>query len=321
MGAHRGQRSGTPKALGACLLAVVVMGLAPASSESRVLSGAQTVKAVTAKRPCPLAPANVPCHGTTIESAYAYYGYKEGDISLISVKLGPERKVGTTYVSAQPVPGMYEVIKRTFTWHSVASIEIVAVYEVEVVGRGFRHKKLPSGKHSGHATITDAAGGSSPILLLQGRHAQATQSLHSLDEHRTNPSASVPATTTPAATAKTHCQYPSVGGPCAPIMSIYTYFGYHEGDLSLIRAKLSPNQIVGHVHKTWPTPGEYEVNQRTFTWHSVPSVEIVGVYIQRGVGKGFSYTKLPTGKHSGHAKLTAVTDGSTPSLVLQGRRI
>jgi hypothetical protein len=156
-----------PKALGACLLAVMVTGLAPPVSSSRALSAA--VKAVMVETFCPRAPANVPCHGTTIESAYAYYGYKEGDISLISVKLGPERKVGTTYVSAQPVPGMYEVIKRTFTWHSVDNVEIVAVYEVEDVGRGFRHKKLPSGKHSGHATITDAAGGSSPILLLQGR--------------------------------------------------------------------------------------------------------------------------------------------------------
>jgi hypothetical protein len=104
-------------------------------------------------------------------------------------------------------------------------------------------------------------------------------------------------------------------------MSIYNYFGYHEGDLSLIRAKLGPNKIVGHVHKTWPTPGEYEVNERTFTWHSASNVEIVGVYILREVGKGFSYKKLPTGKHSGQAKLTAVTGGSTPSLVLQGRHV
>jgi hypothetical protein len=129
--------------------------------------------------------------------------------------------------------------------------------------------------------------------------------------------------TVASATKARECPLAPANLPChgTTIESVYTYFGYHEGDLSLIRAKLSPNQIVGHVHKTWPTPGEYEINERTFTWHSVASVEIVGVYVVHEVGAGFSYKKLPSGKHNGQAKLTAITDGSTPSLVLQGRHI
>ncbi len=118
---------------GSGAVAAIVMGL-----------GAPTTGSAAA-RECPIAPAGVPCHGTTIESAYTYSGYHEGDLSLIWTKLSPQHKVGTTYVSAEPVPGIRQVFKRTLTWHSLPDVEIVAAYEYEDVGRGFRHKQLPTG--------------------------------------------------------------------------------------------------------------------------------------------------------------------------------
>jgi hypothetical protein len=123
-----------------------------------------------------------------------------------------------------------------------------------------------------------------------------------------------------ASAAQAHCQYYSVGGPCEPIMSVYTFYGYHEGNLSLIRAKLGPTEVVGHVYKTFPTPGYYDVYERTFTWHSAPSVQVVAAYIVHFKGKHATYTKLPSGKHGGNTKLTE-TQGSAspPILVLQGR--
>jgi len=123
-----------------------------------------------------------------------------------------------------------------------------------------------------------------------------------------------------AAVAKAHCQYASPGGPCAPIMSSYTYWGFSEGDLSLIKAKLGPNKIVGHVYKSFPTPGEYSVNERTFTWHSVAAVEIVGAYILHFKGSHGVYTKVPSGEHSGHTSMKETQGTSSPPiLVLQGR--
>jgi len=154
---------------------------------------------------------------------------------------------------------------------------------------------------------------SPPILVLQGRRVHATPSRFVTSLR--------PAT--PEATAtKAHCQYYSRGGPCAPIMSVYTFSGYHEGDLKLIWVKLGPDQKSSlSASQTSQCPECREADTRTFTWHSIASVEIVGVYVVREAGKGFTYQKLPTGKHSGHITLTDLIGDSSPILLLQGRRV
>jgi hypothetical protein len=302
----------TAPARRASLVLLLTAASATVLAASSPATQAVTPKAVIAAPPCDAFSVGGPCLGP-IQSFYDYEGGGEGDIKLLRAKAGPIEKDGTAYKTL-PSPGYYEKTKRRFAWHSVASIEIVNVYIVHFKGKRASYTKLPSGRHSGQTTLTETqASASPPLLLLQGQHLPAVQSA----DNRGKLSISLPPK---ARIAKAHCQFASEGGPCAPIMSIYNYWSYSEGDLKLINLKRSPNKIVGHVHKTWPTPGEYEVNERTLTWHSVPSVEIIGVYILREVGKGFSYKKLPTGKHSGHTKLTAVTSGSTPSLVLQGRR-
>lgn len=291
MGAGFGRRSQRLGTLGACLLALAIMGLSPAVGSSRT-------PASTAKTHCQYASVGGPC--APIMSIYNYFGYHEGDLSLIRAKLSPNQIVGHVH-KTWPTPGEYEVNERTFTWHSVASVEIVGVYIQRGVGRGFSYKKLPTGKHSGQAKLTAITDGSTPNLVLQGRNITSRESSRV------------------ASAATAHCQYYSVGGPCQPIMSVYTFSGYHEGDLSLIRAKLSPTEVVGHVYKTWPTPGYYNTYQRTFTWHAAPRVELVGAYIVHFKGKHATYTTLPSGKHGGHATITDAAGGSSPILVLQGR--
>jgi hypothetical protein len=125
-----------------------------------------------------------------------------------------------------------------------------------------------------------------------------------------------------ATAAKTHCQYYSKGGPCAPIMSVYTYSGYHEGDLKLIWAKLEPQHKVGTTYvSAEPVPGTRQVFKRIVAWASLPDVEITAAYVVHVVGKGFSYRKLPTGKHSGQVTLIEIEGDGGPILLLQGRRI
>jgi hypothetical protein len=262
-------------------------------------------KAGTAKTQCQYFSRGGPC--APIMSTYDYSGRKEGDISLVWAKLGPMHVVGTTYVSTPPVPGMYEVFKRTFTWTSAPDVEIVGVYEVHEVGAGFKYKKLSSGKHSGHATITDVRGTSGPILVLQGRRIST---------------AGISSTATTAKTKE--CPLAPNNLPChgTTIESAYAYSGYKEGDLSLVWAKLGPDRKVGTTYvSTPPVPGMREVFKRTFTWHSVASVEIVGVYEVHFKGSHANYRKLPSGKHSGHATLTEVRGGTAVTLNLQGRRI
>jgi hypothetical protein len=251
-------------------LAIVLLAGSP--------SNAQTIppKATTAKKECPFAPSNVPCHGTTIESVYTFSGYHEGDLKLIWVKLGPDQKSSMTASQESQCPECREADTRTFAWQSIPDVEITA--------------------HRRHCFCRVGV----------SRPPKAATTMEAATPLRAWPSTPPKATTT-----KAHCQYFSRGGPCAPIMSTYDFVGYREGDLSFIWAKLGPE------HKE--TVGAKEVFKRTFTWHSVASVEITGVYEVREVGKGFRYKKLPTGKHGGHTILTDVFGDSEPNLVLQGR--
>jgi hypothetical protein len=292
----------TAKAVGACIAAVIAIGLMPAVSSSRVPTAAtsETKHSAAAAKECPLAPFNVPCHGTTIESAYTFSGYREGDLSLISAKLGPVHKLGMTYVPTPPVPGMYEVDRRTITWHSLADVEIVAVYEVEVVGRGFRHKKLPTGTHSGKATITDTAGGSSPYFLFQGRRVARAASV---------------------ARAYT-CRNIARHAPCmGPIASEFAYEGRGGGDLAYIRAHAGPEV------KTGKTADGYPIDERTFTWHSAPGVTVVAAFVVGVISTPDSNTYTfhrvslgRTGSHSGEVTLKAIIGGGhfQGALLLEG---
>ena len=123
----------------------------------------------------------------------------------------------------------------------------------------------------------------------------------------------------PSATAATHCKPISIGEPClGPIQSGYAYDGFGGGDDTYIHAKAGPKVVVEKGGETG------EVTERTFTWHSIPSVEMVAVFIvskSNPDSRTFHYTRVKTGRHSGHVAMRAVFQGIPPTLLLEGRHI
>jgi hypothetical protein len=225
------------------VLAGILIGITLVSI--RAVAQTDSPKAGTAKAQCQYFSRGGPC--APIMSTYDYSGRKEGDLSLVWAKLGPVHVVGTTYVSTPPVPGMYEVFKRTFTWTSAPDVEIVGVYEVHEVGAGFKYKKLSSGKHSGHAAITDVRGTSGPILVLQGRRMSTAGMSSAVSFGAGDRTAAVAAKTR-------ECPLAPSNVPChgTTIESAYAYSGYKEGDLSLVWAKLGPDRKVDWINLSGP---------------------------------------------------------------------
>jgi hypothetical protein len=120
---------------------------------------AQSCKPISRHEPC-LAP---------IQSVYAYAGEGGGDTTYIKAKAGKQKVVGQVY-EPTPRPGLWQVAKRTFTWHSVAGVKIVAVFVVHGGGnKPFVYQRVPSGPHSGHTTLTSIFDNTTPTLLLEGR--------------------------------------------------------------------------------------------------------------------------------------------------------
>ena len=126
--------------------------------------------------------------------------------------------------------------------------------------------------------------------------------------------------------------YLSVHPPCVgPIQVAYAFGGQDpSGPTSLMRARFRPVVIVRLEHNN---SGQLvsEVKRSSVTWHSVPSVIIVGVYIVhnpccRG-SRRHIFDRVSTGPHSGSADMPFVTprtptaQGDTTQLLLEGRRV
>jgi hypothetical protein len=109
----------------------------------------------------------------------------------------------------------------------------------------------------------------------------------------------------------------SRGEPClAPIQSVYAYSGLGGGAVASIHAHPGPEERIGTA------ADENPITRRTFTWHSTSNVKIVAVFIVTPIGETgrYSYRRVSTGEHSGHAALVAKGDISVPTLLLEGRR-
>lgn len=93
-----------------------------------------------------------PCIGP-IQSGYAFDGLGGGATSLIKAKAGPE------HLLVQKVEGkkLIEISARTFKWHSVPSVKIVAVYAVIGSSRGgsanYTYRKLKTHPHHGEGRL------------------------------------------------------------------------------------------------------------------------------------------------------------------------
>lgn len=120
-----------------------------------------------------------------------------------------------------------------------------------------------------------------------------------------------------SALAQTRCVPLDRNAPClGSVQSVYAFSGLGSGALSLIRAKLSPEEEIGRNAARDP------ILQRTFRWHSVSGVTMRAVYVVSQIGQTgkYRFDRIPTGAHSGHVTLTAVVDVRIPTLLLEGER-
>jgi hypothetical protein len=245
-----------------------------------------------------------------IQSVYAFDGMGSGAVTYMKAHAGPEKIIEKTIRHNEAV----EVIQRTFTWHSVPSVKIVAVF-IEIGTRGSRkppiYKRVPTGSHSGHAVLT-FGGGHGANLLLEGL-ANAHGSTH------IHPTSAV-------ARAASHCYIAEV--PClGRLEALYPFSGRDGGAIRSYHVTLGPEEEAGK-------DTEGPIVRRSFAWRSIPSVKLVAAFIltvrvehNKAVMEDGRYKwrwrRVPTGAHSGKAMLTtdqADRTGLQPDLLLEGKQ-
>jgi hypothetical protein len=156
MGAGRHKQSRKLGVLAGGLVAVVtIMGLSPAVSSSRNPLATVTQSHCYVKE--------VPCLGV-VQALYTFTGKAGGALRSIHAKLGPEEETGNT-------PEGMPIMRRSVTWKSVASVRLVVAYVLTIVAEHWRIHRVPTGVHSGHATLTTEPQNPEPVpyLLLEGR--------------------------------------------------------------------------------------------------------------------------------------------------------
>jgi hypothetical protein len=286
------RRPTTPRTLAACVTACLVMVLAlPTGSAARL---SRATARIASTRCVPISRGE-PCLAP-IQSVYDYPGLGSGAVTYIHAKAGPVTEIGK---NAEDEP----ITERTFTWHSIPSVKIVAVFVVTGVGitGKYHYQRVPTGEHSGHATLT---GGyrRNPTLLLEGeRIASAAR-----------------------ASAARCVSYVREARCLGPIQVLYPMFGRDGGALRSIPAKLGPEEQFG------TEPNGDPIIHRTLSWHAAAGVKLVVAYeltptIQHGKA-GFHFHRVPTGAYSGRIVLTGTRQTTTndperePMVLLEGER-
>jgi hypothetical protein len=254
--------------------------------------------AVSAQKRCVPLDRNAPCLGR-IQSGYAFSGLGGGALSLIRAKLSPEEEIGRN-AARDPI------LQRTFTWHSIASVKMVAVYVVSQIGQTgtYRFHRVPTGTHSGHVTLTAVVDVRIPTLLLEGERT---------------------ASRAVASVAATHCKSFTTETPCiGPIQTLFAFTGKTGGAVHSIKATRGPEEEVGK------NPQGAPIERRRFAWHAVGGIKLVAAFVlaplsKNGeairVGGKFRWVvhRIPTGSHSGTATLTASEGiGLAPFLLVEG---
>jgi hypothetical protein len=306
---RNGRRSRRLGILAACICSVAVIGLSPASSSGRpalLATAHPRCVPVFHGAPCK-APIQTLCNYNGLCSSK---GLPNPPGPPVKATAGATSVVGRVY-ETYPDPGYDEVTKRTFTWYSAASVEIVAVYVVHQGIRTQSYQKVATGTHSGRGVLTDVKGLNPTLLLLQGRRIGASSSRAPMP----------PPANYANSASSTHCYVREV--PClGKIQTLYGFTGKAGGAVRSIHAKLGTEEEVGTA------PNGIPLLRRSFTWASVAGVRIVAAYaltITDEHGKGhWDIERLPTGMHSGHATLTTKPEDKAepnPFLLLEGRKV
>jgi hypothetical protein len=247
--------------------------------------------------PCPKDP-HEPCKGP-IEVSTGYSGYKEGPSWEIKITLGPSHQISQG--NERSGGDIREVVQRQASWHSVPSVEIVAVFILHRPAHGprFRYQKVASGRHGGHTTLTDVVSPSTgaDVLIIQGRRIKGIPTGH----HK-----------------PTRCTV--IGAPClGPLHSFYAFNGLKDGDTNQLPAHIEPEEPAG------TDPQGHPLVKRRFLWHSAAGVKLVAAFEVTGT-RSFHVRRLPTGPYSGEATITTATSPTShmlleiPILLLEGTR-
>jgi hypothetical protein len=294
MRAGHGRRSRGVATLGVCLAMMAIGVVLPA-----VGSALPRVPLAQKQERCVPLDRDAPCLGR-IQSGYAFSGLGSGALSLIRAKLSREEEIGRDAVSDP-------ILQRTFTWHSVPSVRMRAVYVVSAIGNTgkYRFHRIPTGSHSGHVTLTAVVDHRIPTLLLEGERTAARAV---------------------ASVASNHCKSFTTETPClGPIQTLFTFTGKAGGAVRSIKAKLGSEEEVGK------NPEGIPIERRRFTWHAATGIKLVAAFVLTTTTKNGKAVKvrgqyrwivhrIPTGTHGGTAILTA-SEGSTftPFLLVEGQ--
>ncbi len=110
-----------------------------------------TATATTSKR-CVSFVDGAPCLGP-IEALYPMSGRAGGAVHSLPAKLGPEVEIGKE-------PNGEPIMRRSVSWRAAAHVALVAAYVMApIVKNGkaaFSFRRIPTGAHSGHVTLTAA---------------------------------------------------------------------------------------------------------------------------------------------------------------------
>jgi hypothetical protein len=236
----------------------------------------------------------VPCLGP-LQSDYDYAGEGYGDLGYVWAKAGPEKVIGHVYMK-EPAPGEYEVLQRTFTFHTKRGVELAAVYVLRGGDHGhYRYQSVPI--QNGHVTLTAVRDTSPPILLLEAKREPNAPPEH----HEPN------------------CYVREV--PClGRIQTLFAFNGKVGGAVSLIHVSAGTEESDG------TTPNGKPIMQRRVSWRSAPSVSIVVAYVltidRENKKTGWHIQRIPTAAHSGQTTLVTEPENpveTEPFVLLEGR--
>jgi len=294
MRAGQGRRLSEVATLGVCLAMMAIGIVLPAV-------GSALPRVPLAQQRCVPLDRDAPCLGR-IQSVYAFSGLGSGTLSLIRAKLSREEEIGRD-ANHEPI------LRRTFTWHSVPSVRMRAVYVVSAIGNTgkYRFRSVPTKAHHGQVTLTVDQDGNIPHLLLEGERT---------------------ASSAVAAVASKHCKSFTTETPCiGPIQTLFAFNGMAGGAVRSIKAKLGAEEEVGKNSEGIP------IEQRRFIWHAVAGIKLVAAFVLTTTTKNGKAVKvrgkvrwivhrIPTGSHGGSAILTA-SEGNTfaPFLLVEGERV
>jgi hypothetical protein len=283
-------RSKGMAALAGCLMAAlivaVLLAVGSAFGSPSALAGGQ----------CHRFSPGQPCLGPIV----AEYNYEDrfsgGATWLFKASFGPIRALDAIHPFNT---------QRIVSWHPVRGVTMVAAFIVTRTNKPklrFHYKRVPTGPHSGHVTLTSVTVNgfpTAPLLLLEGSKAGVNASAHQASR----------------------CIFRGV--PClGDLETYYAFNGNTAGATRSLVARLGPEEPAGINAQGDP------LVKRKLHWRTSRGVKLVAAFEVIAPSEHHVHIRrLATGAHSGEVTFTIATSptnhrpiGQIPVLLLEGTR-